>query len=81
MQNKLTDDQGSNVCNGKVEEVDIGRSPHVLIAEDDNAGGQVATHTNQQEDAVDDGQGDQGGPVHMGVTKCGLNIGCYIFFL
>ncbi len=29
----LTDDEGGNVGNGEVEEVDIGGCPHVLIVE------------------------------------------------
>ena len=49
----LISNQSSNICNGKVGEIDIGSSPHVLIADDDNAGGEVTKHSNNQEDAVD----------------------------
>ena len=56
----LTYDQSSNGCNGKVGEIDICSSPHVLIADDDNAGGEVTKHSNNQEDAVDEGQGEKG---------------------
>ena len=72
----LTDNQSSNICNGQVKKVDIGSSPHVLIADDDNAGGEVTKHSNNQEDAVDEGEGEKGGPVDVGVTKYRLNIGC-----
>ena len=75
----LTNDEGGYICNGEVEKVGIGGGPHVLVTDDDDAGGQVATHTNNQEDAVDDGEGDEGGPVDMGVTECCLNESCYVF--
>ena len=37
----LTYNQSSNICNCQVKKVDIGSSPHVLIADDDNAGGEI----------------------------------------
>ena len=76
----LTDDEGCDICNSKVEKICIGRGPHVLIADYDNAGGEVPTDTNHQEDGVDDGQGDQGGQVDMRITKSFLYVSCYVFF-
>ena len=64
---------------GPKKKIDIGSSPHVLIADDDNAGGEVTKHSNNREDAVDDAQGEKGWPVYMGVTKCILYVGCYVF--
>ena len=56
----LTYNQSSNVRDSQVKKIDIGSSPHVLIADDDNAGGEVTKHSNNQEDAVDDAQGEKG---------------------
>ena len=56
----LTYNQSSNICNGQVKKVDIGSSPHVLIANDENAGGEVTKHSNNQEDAVDDAEWEKG---------------------
>ena len=72
----LTDDEGGDICNSKVEKICIGRGPHVLIADYDNAGGEVPTDTNHQEDGVDDGQGDQGGHINMGGAKIILYEWC-----
>ena len=70
---KLTYDEGGNICNSQVGEVHIGGSPHVLISHKKNAGGEVVKDTNDEEDAVDDGEWGQGCQVDMGVTKCRLN--------
>ena len=42
-------DQGAQVHEGQVEEVDVGGRPHVLVLDDHQAGGQVAQHTQHQE--------------------------------
>ena len=72
----LTYNQGSNIRDGQVSEVHIGGSPHVLIAHDDHAGGQVATHSHNKEEAVNNCQREKSCPVNMGVTKCVFNVGC-----
>ena len=77
----LTYDQGGNVCNGQIEEVDIGSSPHVLIGQDDDTGGEVTKDSNDKEDAVDDGEEEEGFIVDMWVTKYFLNKHGYIFFI
>ena len=42
-------DQGAQVGEGQVEEVDVGGRPHVLVLDDHQAGGQVAQDTQHQE--------------------------------
>ena len=56
----LTYNQGCNIRDGQVSEVHIGGSPHVLIAHDHNAGGEVAKDTSDEEDAGNDGERSQG---------------------
>ena len=75
----LTYNQSSNICNGKVGEIGIGSSPHVLTADDDNAGGEVTKHSNNQEDAIEDSEGEKGWPVDMGFTKYRHNISSNVF--
>ena len=43
----LTYDQSSNIGNGKDGEIDTCSSPRVLIADDDNAGGDVTKHNEE----------------------------------
>ncbi len=45
----LTNDKGGDVGNGEIEEVDVGGGPHVLVVQDDEAGGQVPHHTQHHE--------------------------------
>ena len=65
----LTYNQSSNICNGQVKKVDIGSSPHVLIADDDYEGREVAKHSNNEEDAVDDAHEKYKLKAHMRFTK------------
>ena len=58
-ENVLTYDEGRNVCNSQIEKVDIGSGSHVLIGQDDNAGGEVTKHSNDKENAVDDGKEEE----------------------
>ena len=53
----------------QVEEVHIGRSSHVLILGDDNAGDDIARDTNHEEDAVDDGEREECSPVDIWLAK------------
>ena len=46
------EDQGAQVQDGQVEEVDVGGRPHVLVLDDHQACGQVAQHTQHKEDAA-----------------------------
>ena len=46
---KLTDDESGDVGDGEVEQVDVGGGPHVLVVQDDEAGGQVAHHAQHHE--------------------------------
>ena len=45
--------QEKNTCEGKVEKVDVGGGPHVLVLDDHQAGGQVAQHTKHEKHAAD----------------------------
>ena len=56
----LTYNQCSNVCYCQVEKIDVGCSPHVLVVKDYNASDEVAADTNKEEDAVDEGDGEEG---------------------
>ena len=56
IEQEFTKKECGNVNDSKVEEVHIGRCPHVLVLGDDNAGDDVARDTNHKEDAVDDGE-------------------------
>ena len=43
------ENEGAEVGEGQVEEVDVGGRPHVLVLDDHQAGGQVAQDTQDQE--------------------------------
>ena len=74
----LTYNESSDICNGKVGEIDIGSSPHVLIAEDENAGGEVTKHSNNQEDAVDGAEEEDILKANMRITKHLFNEEGYV---
>ena len=82
MKNKvLTFNQSNIICNGQVKKVDIGSSPHVLIADDDNAGGEVTKHSNNKEDAVDNCERETRWPINLRFTKNIFYEVCYVFIL
>ena len=69
IEQEFTEEEGGNVDDSKVEEIYIGRCPHVLVPDDDNAGDDVARDTNHKEDAVDDGEREECSPVDIWLAK------------
>ena len=69
IEQEFTKKEGGNVDDSKVEEVHIGRCPHVLILGHDNAGDDIARDTNHKEDAVDDGEREECSPVNVWLAK------------
>ena len=74
----LTYKQSCQISNGQVKKIDIGWSPHVLIADDDHAGGEVTKHSNDEEDAVDDGEEEDILKANMRITKHLFNEKGYV---
>ena len=64
-----TQKESGNICNGEVEEVDIGSGPHVLVVDNDNTSGNVTADSKDHEDGVDDGERQESLPVDAGVPK------------
>ena len=71
----LTNKMSEEIRDGEVCEVDVGGGLHVLVPEDDEAGGDVAEHAQDEDDGVHHRDGHDGGEGEVPRAQRPLDVG------